>query len=434
MITKNNLNRIRRLTSLAVYLLLTCFTIDASNIVNDSMIPDSLRARYAKANVAQVKVDVLNDICFYLSTRNPEEAINISREALRISDSLKYLEGLYHANNNIGLAFYISSKYQQSLSCFSLALESAKDLDDKKKEASVLNNMALVYNMLGDYEKAIKINQDALKIRLKLNDTSEIAKSYNNLGITYHKKNEFSKALSFFRRSISLKEKQGDNESVASTYNNIGQSFFEMVSDTSMWALDSAYYYYMKAYNRWAFSNDKSGMGKVLTNIGNFYSFKNQENQALDAYRAALNTYKQVDDSVGIATALYNMGIMYYNKGDYSESKEKFELSLSISRTYNSIENIRDNLKILFSLAIDNKDYKTSSLLANEYLAINDSLNEIMRRQLIENYQGKYDYQLIESSNLQQKVSTSKIIIYILSLATLALAIAVSYLLFKKKK
>jgi tetratricopeptide (TPR) repeat protein len=176
------------------------------NLFNKFIIPDSLKNSFIQSKNQEDKIRALNDIGFYLSGNNPVNSITISNLALVMADSIKYEDGIFDATNNIGIAYYRSSKFKQAIEWFAKAKQIAESMDNDKKLASTYSNMALVYNYLSDYTKALKLNNEALKIRTSLKDSGGIATSYNNIGTTYHYKTEYKTALEYYNKALSIKK------------------------------------------------------------------------------------------------------------------------------------------------------------------------------------------------------------------------------------
>jgi tetratricopeptide (TPR) repeat protein len=404
--------------------LVCCFNIVVCNMalsmgeISVNQFPDSLKTKYLKAKTSQNKIDIVNDCSFYLCNSNPELALTYSRYALRVADSIGYKKGLCEANLIAGIAFYRISRFQQALTCFSTAVDIARNLGLENKVAAIYSNMALVYNSLADYDKAQKYNFEALRIRTDLKDTSAIANSYNNIGLTYHNKSDYSSANQYYGIALRLKKALHDQAGAASTYNNIGQLFFEMYSDTSKWAVDSAQFYFLKAYFSWNNAGNKVEMAKVLLNIANIYAQKDDFNKAFDAYRAALNSQKQVNDSVGIALTYYNTALLYKEISDNKSAKEYAAQSLDIAKKLNLPDIERDDLRLLIECSGWEKDYSQAFRYTKEYLQLNDSLQELAHKRLIEEFKGKYEYRVFENLNLVKSVKASKSKLVILSILT----------------
>jgi tetratricopeptide (TPR) repeat protein len=399
------------------------------------MVPDDMKNKYYRASTSIEGVDALNDICFYLNNVDPIKAGELSKYSLRVSDSLNYLLGLYDANNNIGISFYRTAKYQQALTCFRQAEEYAKILGNKDKEAAVISNIALVYIELSDYERALIFNNKALKIRSLKKDSSAIAISFNNIGMCYHRKGDYTDALSYYYKAYELKKEQNDKDGVANTANNIGQLFFEMYFDSTKWAIDSALIYFLQAYNFYTSTANQVGLAKVLLNIANVYSNGSDHEKALNAYRAALNAQKFINDSAGLSLAYYNMGLQYLELSDYDMAENHFHKSLNVAERFDLKELRKDNYKQLFLINNKKGDFKTASSYADQLIVVDDCLDELSRITLIDQYNGKYEYQVFENMNLQKSKSRTQLWLIIVTVIALSLSgmIVVWYFLKKRK-
>jgi tetratricopeptide (TPR) repeat protein len=405
------------------------------DLVKSLSLPGELKTKYYNAGTAKATVDALNDICFYLNNVEPEKAKDLSRITLRISDSINYLEGLYDANNNIGISFYRTAKYQQALSCLKQAAEYAKIIGNKGKEAAVLSNMAMVYVELSDYDRALSLNNQALKIRSKSGDSAAVAISLNNIGMTYHQKGEFTTAMSYYFKASAIKLKQRDKDGIANSFNNIGQVFFEMCSDTTSWAADSALSYFLQAYNYYNYSDNRVGIAKVLLNLANVYSENGNMEKALDAYRAALNAQKFINDSAGIALTYYDMALCFTSQNDSISAENHFIKSLTIADRFDLSYLKKDNLKQLFLINNKRGNYKTASLYADRLVVVDECINELSRISFVEQYNGKYEYQVFENMNLQKDVSRTRLWLIIVTTLALSLSgIIVTWCLMRKKQ
>jgi tetratricopeptide (TPR) repeat protein len=405
-----------------------------SNFVKTLLLPEDLKSKYYSSVSSIERVNALNDICFYLNNVEPEKAEQLARMTLRISDSVNYLLGLYDANNNIGISFYRTSKYQQAISCFKQAEEYARILGDKGKQAAVLSNMALVFTELCDYDRALMLNNKALKIRSLKNDSAAMAISFNNLGMCYHQKGDYSEALKYYFMALGIKLRQFDKNGIANSSNNIGQLFLEMYSDTTKWALDSAQVYFLQAYNFYSSTSNQVGLSKVLLNIANVYAEGDDNEKALNAYRAALNAQKFINDSAGISLTYYNMALRYNVQSDYAMEENFLLKSLAIADRFDLSDLKKDNLKQLFLLFNKKGDFKTACMYAERLVVVNESIEELSRISLVDQYNGKYEYQMFENMSLQKDISTIKfwlIIVTVIAL-TLTSVIIVWYFIYKK--
>ena len=76
---------------------------------------DSLKRLLSSSKEDTIKVNALNKLAFILQGNNPDEAMGYGKEALSLSEKLKYDKGKADAYNEIGLSFYNKGEYDSAL-------------------------------------------------------------------------------------------------------------------------------------------------------------------------------------------------------------------------------------------------------------------------------------------------------------------------------
>ncbi|MGC8802915.1 MAG: tetratricopeptide repeat protein [Bacteroidales bacterium] len=415
--------------------LFSCFSLHAVpvNVFDEFPLPDSLRKKIEAAKDEREKIDALNDACFYFSDKMPRRVMPVAQKIVYWADSLDYWSGLFDAINNLGILFYRTSQYTQAIACFNEGLKIADQLNDAGRQAAILSNLGLVYTELSEFQRAIDFHQHALKIREKRKDTLAIALSFNNLGMTYHARGEWNMALSYYQKAVRTLELTPYKLALANTYNNIGQLFFTCYHDTSTWAADSAELYFMKAYTRYTVDDNRVGVVKTLINLGNTYAVIGNAEKAIDAYRAALNQQRQMADSAGMALTLFNMGVLFDDLGDAKRSSEYLSESLKLAETHQQAELCRDIYQQLFDIARKGNDFTRATLYAASVFAINDSLNNLAKQLLIEQFQGKYNFQEVENTQLSSELKKWQRIAWIAMGMAMLIVIAFGFRVIRKK-
>lgn len=402
-----------------------------NNFFDSFKIPDSLYYRFSTENNIQKKIDAANDIIFYISDKEPSKILTKAQRLIFIADSVDYLNGLFDATNNLGIIFLRLSQFLQAISCFEECLKITKELKDKGREAAIVSNIALVYSELNMFEKAIDYHLEALKIRENRKDTLAISLSYNNLAMTYHYKSDYSTALKYYKKAIEVQLAHNYKVPLANSYNNLGQLFFDMYADTLTWTLDSAEFYFLKAYNQYFFEDNKVNVAKTLLNIGNTYALANNFEKAIDAYRAALNIQKQLTDSLSMALTYYNMGLLFFNLNEDNRAVEFIKNSLTIAQKFNHAALIKDNSRELFEFYSKKNNYQLANFYAQLFFALNDSLMEVTRLQLYETFTGKFNFQYFENYQLKKENIKYKNF-FVISSVVLVLSIVCCILIFKR--
>jgi tetratricopeptide (TPR) repeat protein len=410
---------------------------DAQDIskLKEKGVSENVLVSLSKAQNPEQKVDALIDACYELHELSPTLSIEIAQLALQMSETIGYDKGVLKSKNCLGVAYYLLDNYKYAIEKFNEAVIIAKKNDDVSGEASIYSNLAMVYNSLANYNKALKYNFDALELREEMVDSMGIAISYNNIGTSYHYKKEYVQALAYYQKSSVLKDKIGDKIGKASTINNIGQLFYEMYTDSSLWALDSALSYHLKAYTIRRTSENKIGTSESLMNLGNIYSEKEQYELALSSYRAALNIQKQLGDSGGVSLSLYNMGLMYLKQRDNKQALQFLHKSIDAAKFVENPDLLRDNYKMLLEIYEEQGDYAKAHFYAKKYIDINDSISDLASKSLLDEYNKKLNYVADNDQVAENTYQKGQKVLYTVFISVVVLLlIIISYLAFKYMK
>jgi len=129
------------------------------------------------------RVDALVETSELLLRINPNQSLDLSKEALRLSVLIGYNARISHIYNNTGTANRLKGDYGKALSFHNRALENDRKIGSRKDEALSLNNIGNVFLKQGQYSKAVSNYSQSLSIRQDINDQDGVASSLNNLGL-----------------------------------------------------------------------------------------------------------------------------------------------------------------------------------------------------------------------------------------------------------
>ena len=133
----------------------------ASNI--DSLIVELKNAELNK------KVYYFNEISKVLEPVNPELAITLSQENIKLSIIL----------------------------------------GDSKGEGESYWNLANAYETIGNYDAALKGYEKGKSIGWSISDTNLVASCINNIGIIYSNQGQYDNALDYYMEALKIREKKG---------------------------------------------------------------------------------------------------------------------------------------------------------------------------------------------------------------------------------
>lgn len=211
------------------------------------------------------RADIFIALADLLKQTDTSEAINYSKQALKISNSLTYHKGL--AGSNIVLGFI-----------------------DRNK---------------GNYQLAKTKYLYAISYALKSKDPNTISWAYQNMGNLYFIQSDFTMAMRYYLGALSNGEKAANPKRMALAYNQIG-SVYSSIYDTL-----NATIFYNKAFITLRNINDEKAYARVSNNLGNIYRSKGDFVRALYHYNQSLEVFRKYNLNTDISTVLNNIGAIY---------------------------------------------------------------------------------------------------------------------------
>lgn len=133
----------------------------------------------------------------YMERTNVKYTIIGSEEELTFSDI-----------NNRGIAYLSLQKYEKSINCFDIVLNSPNDL-----HSVAFSNKGNALDLMGKHDEAIECYENALNL-------NEEATTWNNLGVAYSAKGRVDDAIQCYKKAIELDQQY----SVA--YSNFGMALY----------------------------------------------------------------------------------------------------------------------------------------------------------------------------------------------------------------
>ncbi len=218
-------------------------------------------------------------------------------------------------------------QHQQAIQIFQQVLTLARELQDKKLEATALLGLGFNYDKIGERQQALKYFKQSLPLSRAIGDRLIEAATLNNIGQVYSDLGQKQEALKYFNQSLPLYRAIGDRLIEAITLGNIGLVYSDLGQK------QEALKYFNQSLPLSRAVGDRSGEARTLNNIGGVYSDLGQKQEALKFYKQSLPLRRAVGDRSGEATTLNNIGRVYDALGQKQEALKYFNQSLPLSRT-----------------------------------------------------------------------------------------------------
>lgn len=333
---------------------------------------------YATDTNSVVLLNSVAEKCFY---NNPDSALLLAKEALKLSKTQQFEKGAAAAQNNIARAYYILGSYFPSLSASDEAMAISQKIGYKKGIGASYNNKGLIYLAQDRVHDAITEFEKSLTYAELLKDSIRIASNNFNIGLCYDEIKQFDKAFIYLKKGMAIAEKVKD------------------------WHINQM------IFNR---------MGETYYHSGNYP-------QALKYYSLALN-YKLYQDNWEKGFAYSGLGQTCYAMGRYREAVANTEKGLALSLSLKAGWDVQRAYNILAKSYAATGDYKnafTSEVNSKRYA---DSLFteakeiEINYRHLQE--KKAENLKLVKENQIsKQSINLNRLLIALVSLFALSLVI-----------
>ncbi len=354
---------------------------------------------FAQAVFNKQNIDQKNDTAWNIAESNTKRAYEIAFNCNQLSNDNNYIKGEVESNMTLGLISLLNGDFELALT---KTLSALNKVENDSTKAVIENQIGRIYLELNVYDNAKNALNEAIKINSRLN-TSYLTGNYINYG--------------------NLKEKN-----------------FE---------IDSAFYYYDKAYNIAIKYSDTMGIVTSLNNKGTLSGILNnlelERSLYTEAYKIAP---KESNQKSQLAT---NIAISYFSDNNYENAKKYIDIAYNLAKNNDFLKGQQQAR--LFQSKIEEKkgnypksleylkDYQklTSNLLDDQTLKKITQIqlsNDFKQSLKLDSLEKQQEIETIEAENKkqgllrQEEIEKRNVIIYFI-IAFLLGAVYVAYRFFK---
>ncbi|MBK9733294.1 MAG: tetratricopeptide repeat protein [Chitinophagaceae bacterium] len=218
-------------------------------------------------------------------------------------------------------------------------------------KVNLLINLSYNYT-LTDPDMALKYGNQGLQLAEKLNWKKGIANANRTIGINYcFGKSEYSKSLDYFLKALDQVEEMKDRSGMARVLSNLGVVYWYQ-SD-----FPKALEYYFNALKIDDELGDKSGVARTLGNIGIVYNSQEDFPKALEYMLKANKIDEEQGNTSGIASNLGNIGEIYRSLSDYPKALEYETKALKLCEELGDKNGIARNLGNIGAVYNNQRNY-----------------------------------------------------------------------------
>lgn len=209
---------------------------------------------------------------------------------------------------------------------------------------------------------AIEYGQVALRLMDDLSDPWYYSEVYNYLGVIYGNLGMLDSAYSYYIKAFEIAETINDSTQIAYSLNNIGDYYYK--SALFSIALENIY----MAYEIFEKIDNQRGMAYTLNDIGEIYLKQKDYDKALDHFLRSGNIRFELGDDRGYAKSLLNQANAYAKMGDDDKALSMYKEAMIYSKKAGYIKGESWVLAGLSSIYTKQKRYEEA--LENRFDAL----------------------------------------------------------------
>ncbi|PQJ76323.1 tetratricopeptide repeat-containing sensor histidine kinase [Polaribacter glomeratus] len=275
-----------------------------------------------------IRVNFLNQLTKFYTTRNILKNESILNEAIEISKEIGYIQGLTDSYTNL-TSFYIQSgNYDEALV---LALKVKKTQDSINDVSGLIytnSSIARIYNHLEESNKSIEIQLENLEL-LKENPNKNIqAQVHFYLATAYSEVEKYDEAEIQYKAAKAIASDVDFKTGVAIANSSLG------VIENKRGNYKSAINYLNQSLLFFKEKNQQANIAHTNLELAVAYANTGRINDAIVANNEAINIYKEQNNLKNLSRTYYELSNYYKQKKDYLNSikylQEYYKLKDSI--------------------------------------------------------------------------------------------------------
>ncbi|HOP04695.1 MAG TPA: tetratricopeptide repeat protein [Tenuifilaceae bacterium] len=372
------------------------FTISLAQTKTDSL--RNLLPESSKAEKAKILNDIATEYDNQLSSMDDGEAREQTLLELDGTSTLA-LESAKKLNDNLQLAkayrvrakyYYHTGNYEEMLKHQSQSLEYYKNAGDISLYLEVLGSIGDLQSTI-DPDFAIETYSNVFNVDQQNITSDDQIDSYFKiifaLGINYYFQGSYNHSLETFTALYEKSMYHNDSLWISKSLNALG------IAAYTGGDYNKALEYYMESLKLRELLGDKEQIASAMVNIGNVHKDIRSYSTAKEYYNKALEIFNTLDDKKNMANCYNNIGIIHELSENLDEAEAFYTEALKIR------EQLKDSMALitsyinLGSLLKKNKEFKRASTSYRKALSLAQRKGDRKHVALISNNIGDVLYE-----------------------------------------
>ncbi len=339
---------------------------------------------------------------------NPSLAYSYSKQAITEAKNENNELSLGRAYEMLGISLDYLGELDSALFYFDKSINLLK----KQKEQI---HLARTYMSKANSLSLLNKNNEALILYTKAYDVFKLDKSFKeeasaNMGIgnIYSNMKSYELALKYFDQALNYFESNKDSVYISYLFTNISEVY------ASMNIFDKELEYQRKSLQIKEKINDNYGLVYSYSNMAGLMAKSNKKDSALYYGNAAITTSLKINNQEFLSSSYYALGEVYSKFNDFTSALKNYTIAIELARKIKNPTTEYNLLKHISEAHIKLGNYKEATIVLEEFISLNDSLNSIENKKSFNELQTQYetDKKEKEISLLNERDKKREVVIY----------------------
>ncbi len=363
-------------------------------VIKGNSIYSQLTSDRAPEHIFIHQSDSLNELAELKLDEQPQDAIPLAYESLRISRGIKYQEGEFYAYNNLGLAHDYLGVPDSAYHYFQRAYKLAVALEDDFFLSVAKNNLGMYHLFQKNLPLAFKLLMEALELDESKGLKKDPIISYSNLGLIYEEWGNIDKALHAYKKAAEFALARKTPEKDAFAYLTIG--YIASLEKEYEKAIKN----YEKALAFYRANHRDNQIAETIFYMGIVRQDQDRLEESLTYFLQALEFYEKQDSKADIVSMYTFIADNHKRSGNVGKALKYYEMAEDLASSHHirsELVNIYREMANIYSN--ENIDFKKAHDYRLKYSLLNDTIYEDQTSEELRHLQTSYNLKIKEAEN-----------------------------------
>ncbi len=352
-------------------------------MAQDEHYRDSLRTVARHTSDPDGKAMALSLIAESFRFDHPDSAILYCYAGMHFSQQSKKISDIAYFHNFLGVLYKNTARYDSAIVHFEEAIRLNTIDSFASGVAACRNNLGKAYFLTGEFDQALNQYYQALSIFEQKHDTLNTGEVHSNIGALLTRIGEYKAAeehLMLSRRQYRLAGARLQEAWILYDMGSLYLTTGRLQEASSLFNESSLIW---KQFGRTKEFHD------CMMRIGEIKTMQGLNDEALVLFSKAREAYIVLKDRAGEAESWLLSGRAYLSKGHASQAVHDVSKALNLAGYLTTRQLKLDVYKTLYQAYQQNRQHEKALEYLERYVALNDTLYNESRNQLLAEYQTK---------------------------------------------